>query len=124
MTRFSRLALVPTICLVAACSNSGANYSPVIDGPVGPNYPNDLAQCQGLAASQAQVDEGTAASAATGAGLGAVSSLILNDNSDDLGQAAAVGAVAGIAGDAIQKNAEREAIVKNCMRGRGYNVVG
>ncbi len=117
----SVLALAP---LIAACANSGANYTPVIDGPVGGNYNYDLSQCQSLAASGATVDGSTAGATAAGAGLGAASSVIWNDNSDNLGRAAAVGAVAGLTSNAIQKNADRESIVKNCMRNRGYNVVG
>jgi hypothetical protein len=121
----SRLLIaLPLLGALAACSNVGANYTPVIDGPVGPNYNADLAQCQSLAASQAQVDGSTAGAAATGAGLGAASSVIFNDNSDDLGEAAAIGALAGVTSNAIQKTQNRETIVKNCMRGRGYNVVG
>ncbi len=109
---------------LAACENSGANYSPVIDGPVGQNYNVDLAQCQQLAASQPTLDSDTAGAVAVGAGTAAVGSVIVNDNSDDLGDAAAVGAIAGLTGDLFSKNAQRESIVKNCMRGRGYNVVG
>ncbi|MEP2783064.1 MAG: glycine zipper family protein [Pseudoruegeria sp.] len=109
---------------LAACSNSGANYQPVIDGPLGPNYGADLAACQALAASQPAVDGSTAGAAATGAGVAAASSVIFNDNSDNLGEAAAVGALVGATGNAIQKNQQKEVIVRNCMRGRGYNVVG
>ncbi len=115
--------LLLSLC-IAACANSGANYVPIVDGPVNPNFESDLAQCQALAASQPQVDGNTAAAAATGAGLVGATSVILNDNSDDLGRAAAVGAVAGLTSDALQRNSQREVIVRNCMRGRGYNVVG
>ena len=111
-------------CALAACANSGANYVPVIDGPVGPNYGADLAACQSLAASQPAIDGSTAGAAATGAGVAAASSVIINDNSDNLGEAAAVGALVGATGNAIQKNQQKEVIVRNCMRGRGYNVVG
>jgi len=38
--------------------------------------------------------------------------------------AAVVGAVAGLAGSALQNSQRQEAIVNNCMRGRGYNVIG
>lgn len=124
MVRIKSLAAVPVIILIAGCANSGANYRPVIDGPVGPNYESDLIACQQLAASQATLDGNTAGSVATGAGVAAASSVIVNDNSDDLGRAAAVGALAGLTADAVQKNAQREVIVKNCMRNRGYNVVG
>ncbi|WP_027263050.1 hypothetical protein [Sedimentitalea nanhaiensis] len=118
------LSILPLVSLIAACENSGAKYTPVIDGPVSANYNNDLAQCQSLAASQGTIDSSTAGAAAAGAGLGAASSVIWNDNSDNLGRAAAVGAVAGLTSNAIQKSQNKESIVKNCMRNRGYNVVG
>lgn len=120
----AKLSIISVFVLVAACENSGANYSPVIDGAVGPNYNSDLAQCQGLAASQSSVDGSTARDVATGAGVAAASSVIINDNSDNLGEAAAVGALLGVTSNAIQKNSNKEVIVRNCMRGRGYNVVG
>lgn len=124
MPHFTKFFAVSLVCLTAACENSGANYTPVIDGPVNANYNADLSQCQALAASGATVDGRTAGAAATGAAIAGASSVIWNDNSSNLGEAAAVGAVAGVASDLIQKNAQRETIVRNCMRGRGYNVVG
>lgn len=124
MFRIAKFSFIPLISLVAACANSGANYKPVIDGAVGPNYGTDLAQCQSLAASDAQVDGSTAGAVAAGAGLGAASSVIWEGNSSNAGEAAAVGALAGLTSNAIRKNEKRESIVRNCMRNRGYNVVG
>ena len=124
MLRPKMLLALPIVGILAACANSGANYTPVIDGAVGPNYSSDLAQCQNLAASQATVDGSTAGDVATGAAVAGASSVIINDNSSNLGQAAAVGALAGLTSNAYKKNNQKEAIVKNCMRGRGYNVVG
>nr|WP_170677948.1 glycine zipper family protein [uncultured Ruegeria sp.] len=118
------LLVVPALVLVGACANSGANYQPVIDGPVGPNYNSDLAQCQQLAASQASVDGSTAGNAAIGAAGAAATTAIIQDSSSNLGRAAAAGAVIGAGADVIAKNQNKEVIVRNCMRGRGYNVVG
>ena len=81
MNVLAKTTAVSFICLLAACENSGANYTPVIDGAVGPNYNSDLAQCQGLAASQASIDGSTGRDVATGAGVAAASSVIINDNS-------------------------------------------
>lgn len=120
----AKISAVTLVCFVSACANSGSNYTPVIDGAVGPNYNADLQQCQGLAASQATMDASTGRSVATGAGVAAATSVLINDNSNMLGEAAAVGALAGLTSNAVQKNASRETIIKNCMRGRGYNVVG
>jgi len=116
--------IIPAICVVGACTNSGASYQPVIDGPVGPNYNADLAQCQQLAASQASVDGTTAGNAAIGAAGAAATTAIIQDSSDNLGRAAAAGALLGAGADVISKNQNKEVIVRNCMRGRGYNVVG
>lgn len=123
MPRFNKYLAVPVVCLLGACDNSGANYTPVIDGPVNAAYTADLSACQSLAASGATIDGRTAGAAASGAVIAGASSVIWNDNSDNLGEAAAIGAVVGLASGLVQKNAEREAIVKNCMRGRGYNVL-
>lgn len=124
MPRLILSAIFPAFCLLAACANSGANYIPVIDGPKGPNYEADLAACQQLAASGGVVDGRVAGSTAAGAGLGAASSVIWNGNSDNLGEAAAVGALAGLTSGVIQQNSKRENIVRNCMSGRGYRVLG
>lgn len=116
--------LLPVTLAVTACANSGANYEPVVDGPKGPTFYADLNACQSLAASQSTVDGNTAGAAAVGAVGGAATNAIWNDSSDNIGEAAAIGAIAAVTGDAVRKNNQREAIIKNCMRGRGHNVVG
>ncbi len=116
--------VLPALLVAGACTNTGANYQPVIDGPVGPNYNFDLQQCQQLAASQATVDGTTAGNAAIGAAGAAAVTGIVQDSSDDLGRAAIAGALVGASADVINKNQNKEVIVRNCMRGRGYNVVG
>lgn len=116
--------LLPVALCAAACANSGANYEPVVDGPKNANYYADLNACQSLAASQPAVDGTTAGAAAVGAVGGAATNAIWNDSSDNIGEAAAIGALAAVTGDAVRKNNQREAVVKNCMRGRGHNVVG
>ncbi len=116
--------IVPAIALVGACANTGANYQPVVDGPVGPNYNFDLQQCQQLAASQPAVDGSTAGNAALAAAGTAATTAIIQDSSDNLGRAAAAGALLGAGADVVAKNQNKEVIVRNCMRNRGYNVVG
>ena len=118
------LLIVSALLVAGACTNTGASYQPVIDGPVGPNYNSDLAQCQQLAASQAGVDGTTAGNAAIGAAGAAAVTGIVQDSSDNLGRAAVAGALVGAGADVINKNQNKEVIVRNCMRGRGYNVVG
>lgn len=124
MSRSRPLAMLPALLIATACANSGANYTPVIDGPKGPTYESDLAACQQLAASGGVVDGRVAGSTAAGAGIGAASTVIWNGNSDNLGEAAAVGAIAGLASGIARQNNSRENIVRNCMSGRGYRVLG
>lgn len=116
--------IVPLIGSLSACANSGANYQPVIDGPVGPNYGNDLAQCQNLAASQGALDSNAAGKAAAGAGVAAGTTAVFNNSGNNVRDAAVVGAVAGLTASAIDQNSKKETIVRNCMSQRGYNVVG
>ncbi|MDV7142100.1 glycine zipper family protein [Tropicimonas sp. TH_r6] len=110
--------------VTAACATTGANYQPVIDGAVGPNYSNDLAQCQALASQQGAFDSNTAATAATGAAVVGGSTAVFNNKGTNVRDAALVGAAAGVAAGALQQQSNKETIVRNCMRQRGYNVVG
>ncbi|MDK3020842.1 glycine zipper family protein [Pseudodonghicola flavimaris] len=124
MRRFKVFAALPLLCLLPACENSGSNYQPVIDGPVGPNYSNDLAYCQSLAAQQGTFSSNTGATAATGAVVAGGTTAVLNNKGTNVRDAALVGAVAGVAAGALQQQQNKESIVRNCMRGRGYRVVG
>ncbi|WP_254444265.1 MULTISPECIES: glycine zipper family protein [unclassified Ruegeria] len=123
LTRKSALIL-PVLLMAAACTNVGANYQPIVDGPVGPNYNADLAQCQALARTQPTVDGNTAGAAAIGAAGAAGTKAIIDDSASDLGRAAVAGALVGAGASALQNTQNQEVIVRNCMRGRGYNVVG
>lgn len=118
------LTALPVCILLSACENSGANYVPVIDGPTGPQYSSDLFACQQLAKQQPTLSGSAAGTAATTAGAAAATTAVLNNSGNNVLDAAVVGAVAGLTGSAIQQNANKEQIVRNCMRGRGYNVIG
>ncbi|MCA2011589.1 glycine zipper family protein [Cereibacter sphaeroides] len=111
-----------TLGLMAACANSGANYTPILDGPTTPAYQRDLAECQSLAANQRQFDRETWGAVALGAGAGALLGEA-DDGGDALGGAIA-GALAGGAGGTVNANERREGIVVECLRGRGHRVVG
>ena len=108
--------------LIAACADTGANYQPILDGPVTPAYQADLAACQTLARNQNQLDQETIGAAVLGAGAGALLGEF-DDEGDALG-GALVGAIAGGAASAIDVSERREAIVVECLRGRGHRVVG
>lgn len=114
-------ALLPLV-LLAACADGGSNYSPVLDGPAGPAYAGDLAECQALARNQKQFDQETLGAAVLGALLG-----LADDDSSELEGAvggAVVGGLAGGAAGGINAADRRQAIVIECLQGRGHRVVG
>lgn len=113
------LALTP---LLGACANSGADVDPILDGAPTAQFQSDLSACRQLARSQSQLDRGTMAQAAIGAGIGGVLGEI-DDEGSALG-GAVVGALAGAAAGASEASDAREGIVKTCLRGRGHAVVG
>ena len=124
MSNRKKYMVLPAVLLVGACASSGANYTPIIDGNIGPNYNADLAQCQALARTQPTVDGRTAGAAAIGAAGAAGTKAIIDDSASDLGRTAVAGALIGAGASALQNTQNQEVIVRNCMRGRGYNVVG
>ncbi|MEX0286605.1 MAG: glycine zipper family protein [Paracoccaceae bacterium] len=118
------LAALPIAALLSGCETTGANYVPVIDGAVGPNYQADLAACQQLARTQPALDDSAALNTVAGAGAAAATTAIIDNSGTNVLDAAIIGAAAGLTGSALQQQANKQQIVINCMRGRGYNVIG
>jgi hypothetical protein len=112
------------VAFTAACATSGANVVPVVDGPVKASFQSDLAPCQRLAAQQGPLASNTGTQVATGAVLAGGATAVVNNRGNNVRDAAAIGAAAGLASGLIQGQQQQEAIVRNCMRGRGHNVVG
>lgn len=120
------LPLLPLLILLGACSDSGANYTPILDGAPRAGFQSDLAACQMLARDQKQFDQETMGAAAIGAGLGAALGAAEGDGdkAGDIAGGLIAGALAGGAAGAISAQERRESIVKDCLRGRGHKVVG
>jgi uncharacterized protein YcfJ len=116
------LILLASAIGLTACADSGANYRPILDGTPSAAFQSDLAACQTLARDQRQFDQETAGAAVMGAGAGALLGE-LDDDGDAVGGAFAGALAGGIAG-AVNANERREAIVVECLRGRGHRVVG
>lgn len=110
---------VAGLLLVAACSDSGANYRPILDGTPTRAYQADLTACQALAHNQFQNE--TLGATVLGAGIGAAIGEV--DSGDAAGGAIAGALVGGIA-SAVDVNERRQSIVTQCLRGRGHRVVG
>ena len=116
--------LIAPLCLIAllgACTEMGTNVEPILDGPPNGEFQSDLAACRTLARSQSQLDHETMATAALGAGIGGV--LGQADGEGDALGGAVAGTLAGTAMGASDASDAREAIVLNCLRGRGHRVV-
>jgi uncharacterized protein YcfJ len=116
------LASCGAALMLSACADSGANYRPILDGTPTPAFQSDLAACQSLAQNQRQFDHETAGAAVLGAGAGALLGGF-DDDGDALGGAVA-GALAGGVAGAVNASERREAIIVECLRGRGHRVVG
>ncbi|PCJ93918.1 MAG: glycine zipper family protein [Porticoccaceae bacterium] len=84
-------------------------------------YRYDMEDCQGYA-TQVPVAGKAAKTAAGGAVLGGVLGAIVG-NSSTAAKGAGVGAVTGAVKGTSSGYKERERVVKNCLRGRGYRVL-
>lgn len=115
------IAPLALTAMLGACAGSRADVEPILDGAPTAQFQSDLTACRQLTRSQSQLDRDTMA-AAIGAGLGGVLGAV-DEDGDALG-GAIVGALAGAASGASEASDTREAIVKDCLRGRGHRVVG
>jgi len=110
--------LTSSLIAVAAC----AHHSDVVIDPAGVDmgrYQQDLAQCEEISK---QVRSKVAGSAVGGAVVGGAVGAIVG-NSSTAGKGAGVGAVTGVARGASATRQEKQLVVKNCLRNRGYKVL-
>lgn len=120
MKRRVTLVVAMLLVLVAACS--GARRSGVVIDPEGVDmaqYQSDLADCQHIAE---QVDEKAGAGAVGGAVVGGAIGAIVG-NSTTAARGAGVGGVIGLAKGGTATRREKQRVVKNCLRNRGYAVL-
>jgi outer membrane lipoprotein SlyB len=107
------------IILLAGCS---ANSQPIIDTK-GVNmtvYEEDLAECKTYS-EQVNVGEGMGKSAGVGAATGGAVGAIAKDG--NIGRGAGIGAVLGASRGGVKAAGDKERVVKQCLRGRGYKVL-
>jgi len=115
---------------VVACSGTGSNYSPVVDysgspaSTQGRNYNEDLNACRGIATQESPVRSAAtqgAIGALVGAAGGAAIGAILGRPGTGAAIGAAGGAIGGTARGGLTGTERQEQIVRDCMRGRGWN---
>lgn len=113
------LASVLIALLLSACASKrvivdtkGVNMS---------RYEQDRAECEAYAS---QVNTGTEVvkSGGFGAAIGAALAAIFG-NSRDVARGAGAGGVVGGARGAVKGENEKEQVLRNCLRGRGYRVL-
>ena len=119
----ARIAIAATLFL-GACGT----YDPIVDlgGVDLAAYDRDLAVCRNFAL---QVDpvRTTAVDGMFGAGTGGILGAIVGAFDDNIGEAAGLGASLGAAKGSIdgarRGMRERQTVVNNCLRHRGYAVL-
>ena len=128
------LALFAAVPMLAQAQSSTPNVIVDMQGVDEAQYNADLQACQG-AGTQVQTTEaqreGVVGTAARGAAVGAAAGAISgNSGSKGAKTGAGVGVVAASARNARgrrdakkQTKNELDMVIKNCMRGRGYNVL-
>jgi outer membrane lipoprotein SlyB len=119
MTRRVVFIALPAALLLSACASRG----PIVDtqGVDMARYQQDLSQCETYAAqvsTGAEAGKGAVGGAVVGAAIGAIIG-----NSTTVARGAGVGGVAGGARGAARGENEKDQVVKNCLRGRGYRVL-
>ena len=113
------------LCL-ASCAQS---YQPIIDtkGVDEAKYQQDLSECRAYAEEVSPAGK-AATSGGIGALLGAALGAIVGAFSGSAGQGAAIGASVGGVGGAASGVGEgvsdQKQIIRNCLRNRGYAVLG
>lgn len=118
MLSFSKPIVVFLLLATAAC----ASKQQVIIDPAGVDmgkYQQDLTECQQISE---QVEQKAAGGAVAGAVVGGLVGAALG-NSGTAGRMAGAGAVVGGASGVGATQQEKDQVVKNCMRNRGYSVL-
>jgi len=109
--------------LITGCGSTASSYEPIVDGPTGQRYHDDLAACSSLSEQKSYTNDDVKSEGLMGAGVGALIGA-LEDGVGGAVAGAAVGGAAGAGGKAWDTREEKKQIVIQCMRGRGHNVVG
>jgi len=117
-----RIGLVTAVLLLSACANRANPGGPIVDmrgvDPV--VYQRDLAEC-GEYANQVPVGQQAATGAVAGAVVGGAVGAVVHDH--DVGEGAGAGAILGGAKGVGHGVRERQTVVRNCLRHRGYAVL-
>ncbi|MGB5304855.1 MAG: glycine zipper family protein [Gammaproteobacteria bacterium] len=108
-----------TIMLLSGCASQRIIIDE--DGTDMSNYSSDLADCRAYA-EQVPTGSQVAQGVVGGAVLGGILGAIVGDSST-ASKAAGAGSVTGAVGGGSRAGNEKDRVVKNCLRNRGYQVL-
>lgn len=114
--------LLPVLLLILLTITGCARHSKMIIDPKGVDmgaYHADLAECQHLAD---QVDSKVAEGVVGGAVVGALFGAIVGGHKSAR-RTGSVGALAGGLGAGGEEHHQREKVLRNCLRNRGYQIL-
>jgi len=121
-----KILLIISTLAVLGCQT----YTPVVDPASVRNddkYYRDQAECRAIAQQGApnwkNTAKDTVVGGAVGTGAGALIGTIAGNTVSGLAYGAVIGGLAGGAKGVYDSEKGYEQIYKNCMRGRGYNVL-
>lgn len=118
MNKYLLSTLILSMLILSGC----ARHAQIIIDPKGVDmgaYHADLADCQHLAD---QVEEKVAQGVVGGAVVGALFGGIVGGHRT-AGKTGALGAVAGGLGAGGEEHYQREKVLRNCLRNRGYDIL-
>ncbi len=118
------LALISLAFLLAGCSGFADPSGAIVDlkGVDRVKYEADLADCQGYA-DEVPIGKHVGTGAAGGAAVGAVVGAVSGANKTGIGQSAGVGSVYGGTVRGVGAMHEKQHVLRECLRGRGYRVL-
>jgi len=120
-----RAVAVSMAVVISLVGCAGANVRPLVDmkNKNTSTYEQDLTECQTYATEQSGAAANGAVGAIAGAVFGALLGLVAGGNQTGIAQVGGIGAVAGAFTGLLEGNKAQEGVVKQCLRGRGYNVL-
>ena len=117
-------ALIACVFFIAACTGFSDPSGAIVDlkGVDREQYEVDLADCQGYA-NEVPLGKHVGTGAAAGAAVGAVGAAVSGANKTGIGQSAGIGAVYGGTIRGMGAVGEKQQVLRECMKGRGYRVL-
>ncbi|MCY3606302.1 MAG: glycine zipper family protein [Gammaproteobacteria bacterium] len=119
-----RLAGIAGTFLLVGCTGFSDPSGAIVDlkGVDREQYDADLADCQDYA-NEVPLGKHVGTGAVAGAVVGAAGAAVSGANTTGIGQSAGVGAVYGGTIRGLGAVGEKQQVLRECMRGRGYRVL-